>query len=129
MDTGVSFAHYLNGMHNRIHPQFADAFLEYLDTLPPEDPRNDVNLSVEIEIVLDSHGVVVKMGVVRLSGVPEFDAAALEAIDRAGPLDPPPAAIASADGKTYVRWTFYRDEICACSTMFALPWILFSVGP
>ena len=34
----VPFASYLNGMHNRIHPIFADSFLESLDGLPAEPP-------------------------------------------------------------------------------------------
>ena len=34
----VPFASYLNGMHNRIHPIFADSFLGSLDTLPANHP-------------------------------------------------------------------------------------------
>ena len=35
----VPFASYLNGMHNRIHPIFADSFLGSLDGLPPRTTR------------------------------------------------------------------------------------------
>ena len=48
----VPFASYLNGMHNRIHPIFADSFLESLDGLPPDHPMNDQHLVTRLEIVL-----------------------------------------------------------------------------
>lgn len=64
------------------------------------------------------------MGVVRLSGVTAFDVAALDAVDRAAPFGPAPDAIVSPDGNVYLHWEFHRNEIYACSTMGARPFIL-----
>jgi len=118
------FATYLNGMHNRIHPIFADSFLESLDGLPPTHPMNDKHLVARLEIVLSKEGHLKKMGVVRTSGITAFDVAALDAVDRAQPFGPAPSAIISADGNVYLHWEFHRDQIYACSTMGARPFIL-----
>ncbi|MGH7330572.1 MAG: hypothetical protein ACREJX_19660, partial [Polyangiaceae bacterium] len=58
----VPFATYLNGMHNRIHPIFADSFLGSLDSLPPTHPMNDPKIYTSLEIVLTQDGQIVKMG-------------------------------------------------------------------
>jgi len=39
-------------MHNRIHPIFAESFLESLDGLPATHPMNDKHLVTRLEIVL-----------------------------------------------------------------------------
>jgi TonB family protein len=120
----VPFASYLNGMHNRIHPIFADAFLESLDGLPASHPMNDKHLVTKLEIVLTREGHLKKMGIVRTSGITAFDIAALDAVDRAAPFGPAPSAIISPDGNVYLHWEFHRDEVFACSTMGAQPFIL-----
>jgi TonB family protein len=120
----VPFASYLNGMHNRIHPIFAEGFLESLSNLPPAHPMNDKHLVTRLEIVLAKDGHLRKMGVVRTSGVTAFDLAALDAVDRAAPFGPAPGAIVSPDGNVYLHWEFHRDEVYACSTMGARPVIL-----
>lgn len=120
----VPFASYLNGMHNRIHPIFAESFLESLDSLPANHPLNDQHLVTFLEIVLTKDGHLKKMGVVRTSGITAFDIAALDAVDRAQPFGPAPSAIVSADGNVYLQWEFHRDEVYACSTMGARPYIL-----
>ncbi|MGO9836862.1 MAG: energy transducer TonB [Polyangiaceae bacterium] len=120
----VPFASYLNGMHNRIHPIFAESFLESLDGLPPTHPMNDKHLVARLEIVLTKEGHLKKMGVVRSSGITAFDVAALDAVDRAQPFGPAPNAIISPDGNVYLHWEFHRDQIYACSTMGARPFIL-----
>jgi TonB family protein len=122
------FATYLNGMHNRIHPIFADTFLTSLDGLPSNHPLNDQTLVTLLEIVLTPTGHLKKMGVVKTSGVTAFDIAALDAVDRAQPFGPPPKAIISGDGNVYLQWEFHRDEVYACSTMGARPYILPSPG-
>jgi TonB family protein len=111
-------------MHNRIHPIFADSFLESLDGLPPTHPMNDKHLVTRLEIVLTKEGHLKKMGVVRSSGITAFDVAALDAVDRAQPFGPAPSAIISADGNVYLHWEFHRDQIYACSTMGARPFLL-----
>jgi TonB family protein len=120
----VPFASYLNGMHNRIHPIFAESFLESLDGLPATHPMNDKHLVTRLEIVLARDGHLKKMGVVRTSGITAFDIAALDAVDRAQPFGPAPHAIVSPDGNVYLHWEFHRDEVFACSTMGARPVIL-----
>ena len=120
----VPFATYLNGMHNRIHSIYADSFLGALDTLPATHPLNDPRLSTKLEIVLDKDGRLERMGVVKSSGLTAFDIAALDSVDRAQPFAPPTNALFSADGRVYVHWDFRRDEIFACSTMNARPFLL-----
>jgi TonB family protein len=120
----VPFASYLNGMHNRIHPIFAEGFLETLGNLPPSHPMNDKHLVTRLEIVLTRDGHLKKMGVVRTSGITAFDIAALDAVDRAAPFGPAPGAIVSPDGNVYLHWEFHRDEVYACSTMGARPFVL-----
>jgi TonB family protein len=125
----VPFASYLNGMHNRIHPIFADGFLESLDGLPSSHPMNDQKLVTRLEIVLNKDGRLKKMGIVKTSGITAFDIAALDAVDRAQPFGPAPTAIVSPDGNVYLHWEFHRDEVYACSTMGAKPFILNGGGP
>jgi TonB family protein len=120
----VPFASYLNGMHNRIHPIFADSFLGSLDGLPANHPLNDQHLVTRLEIVLTKDGHLKKMGIVRTSGITAFDIAALDAVDRAQPFGPAPGAIVSPDGNVYLHWEFHRDEVYACSTQGARPFIL-----
>jgi hypothetical protein len=119
-----AFAGYLNGVHNRIHPLFADSFLGSLDSLPASHPMNNEQLSTEIEIILDQEsGNVVRMGVTKFSGVTAFDVAALDSVKRAAPFGAPPREIVSPDGRVYLHWEFHRNAE-ACSTFNARPFIL-----
>jgi hypothetical protein len=121
----VPFASYLNAIHNRIHPLFADEFLSSLDELPQEHPMNQPKLVARLEIVLSrDDGRVVKMGIVRTSGVTAFDIAALDSVQRGSPYGKAPGAIVSPDGNVYFHWEFWRDPIYACSTMHARPFLL-----
>jgi hypothetical protein len=45
-------------------------------------------------------------------------------VHRAQPFGPAPGAIVSADGNVYLHWEFHRDEVFACSTMHARPFML-----
>jgi TonB family protein len=118
-------------MHVRIHPIFADSFLDSLASLPPTHALSDRKMYTRLEIVLSKDGQVQKMGVVRGSGMTVFDVAALDSVQRASPFGPAPAAIISKDGKVYLHWEFHRDEQYACSTMNARPFLLNNepVGP
>jgi hypothetical protein len=121
----VPFASYLNTIHNRIHPIFADSFLGSLDNLPPNHPLNDQKLITRLEIVVSpKEGRIVKMGIVKTSGITAFDIAALDSVHRAQPFGPAPGAIVSPDGNVYLHWEFHRDEVYACSTMNARPFML-----
>jgi hypothetical protein len=64
------------------------------------------------------------MGVVKTSGITAFDIAALDSVDRAQPFGPAPNAIVSGDGNVYLHWEFHRDEVFACSTQGARPFII-----
>jgi TonB family protein len=118
------FATYLTMMHNRIHPIFAETFLGSLENLPRTNPLNDPKLLTTLEIVLSRDGRLAKMGIVRTSGVTAFDIAALDSVQRASPFGPAPNAIISPDGNVYLHWQFHRDEVMACSTMNARPFLL-----
>ncbi|HRH00348.1 MAG TPA: energy transducer TonB [Polyangiaceae bacterium] len=121
----VPFATYLNTIHNRLHPIFADSFLGSLDGLPSTHPLSNPRLITHLEIVVGPQdGQIVKMGVVKASGVTAFDIAALDSVKRASPFGPAPKAIVSSDGNVYLHWEFHRDEVYACSTMNARPFLL-----
>ncbi|HEY3233371.1 MAG TPA: TonB C-terminal domain-containing protein, partial [Polyangiaceae bacterium] len=121
----VPFASYLNTIHNRLHPIFAESFLGSLDRLPGSDPMNRMDMSTNLEIVLSQDdGHVVRMGVTKTSGVTAFDISALESVQRAQPFGTPPKEIVSPDGRVYLHWEFWRDPWYACSTYFARPFLL-----
>lgn len=125
LNTAASpFASYLNQVHNRIHPIFADTFLASLDSLPASNPMNRPEIYTALEIVLDrDQGRIQRMGVTRTSGVTAFDVAALESVYRAQPFGPPPQAILSPDGNVYFHWEFHRG-VEACGTANARPFML-----
>jgi len=120
----VPFATYLNGMHQRIHPIFAESFLGSLGGLPAGHPMNDPKLVTSLEIVLTKDGHLIRMGIVKTSGVTAFDIAALDSVQRSSPFGSAPSAIVSPDGRVYLHWEFHRDEVFACSTMNARPFLL-----
>jgi len=125
----VPFASYLTGIHNRIHPIFADEFLAMAERLPKSHALNkDLVTNVEI-IVSRDEGKVVRMGVTKNSGVTMFDAAALDSIDRASPFGKAPDAIVSSDGYVYLHWEFHRDPVDACSTRNARPFLVKNPKP
>src|SRR5690606_35746898 len=119
------FASYLAAIHNRLHPIFADWFLESLDALPAGHPMNRPDLRTNLEIVLDrAEGRIIRMGVTRTSGITAFDIAALDSAQRASPFGPPPREVVSPDGSVYLHWEFHRDPRIACTTYNARPYIL-----
>ncbi|MCC6643995.1 MAG: TonB C-terminal domain-containing protein [Polyangiaceae bacterium] len=123
----VPFARYLHHVHNRLHPLFADEFLDSLDSLPTDHALNQPHLRTVLEVALDKDdGRIMKMGITRTSGVTAFDIAALDAMDRAGPFGKPPEAILSPDGRVYLHWEFHRKREVACMTANARPYILAS---
>lgn len=125
LDTArVAFAGYLNAIHNRVHPLFTDTFLLALDRLPAGHPLNDQQLATELEIILNQEsGNVVRMGVIKSSGIVAFDIAALDSFKRAAPFGAPPREITSPDGNVYLHWVFHRNKE-ACSTLNARPFLL-----
>jgi hypothetical protein len=125
-----AFGTYLVTIHNRIHPIFAEDFLDSLNGLPSNHPLMDMHIYASLEIILSrDDGHIVKMGVTRTSGVTAFDVAALDSVQRASPFGKPPAAIVSPDGNVYFHWEFHRDPVYACSTQNARPFILKGAPP
>lgn len=121
----VAFATYLVGMHNRIHPYFADRFLASLDSLPASDPLNVPDLASRVEIVLDgATGAIDRIGITKQSGTTAFEVGVMAAIEDALPFAPAPKEIWSYDGKVYMDWSFHRDPKMACSLMETRPTIL-----
>jgi TonB family protein len=124
LDTAaVPFASYVNGMHKRIHRIFAESFLGSLHSLPRDNPMNDPTIFTRVEIVLRRDGRLLKMGIVKGSGVTAFDIAALDSVQRATPFGPAPSALLSPDGNMHLHWEFHRDEVFACSATSARPFI------
>jgi hypothetical protein len=121
----VPFASYINGMHNRIHPIFADGFLGSLSGLDPRDRLSNMKLVTHVEIVLDGKtGKLIRAGVVKPSGVTAFEVAALRSLEDASPYGAPPKSIVSPGGRVYLHWEFYRDPYFACTSRFARPYLL-----
>ena len=119
------YAGFLNHVHNRLHPIFAEEFLDSLDRVARGDTLNDTALIAHVEIVLRKEdGAITRLGITRNSGSTVFDAAALEAIHRAGPFGRPPEPIVSPDGQVYLHWEFHRDPHDACSSRNARPYVL-----
>ena len=111
----VPSATYLTAIHNRLHPIFAEEFLNALDGLPKSHPLRNMDLGTHIEIVLNKdQGRIVRMDVTRASGVIAFDGVALRSIDRAQPFGRAPDAIVSPDGNVHIHWEFRRAPFDAC---------------
>ena len=119
-----AFGTYLNTIHNRIHPIFAEEFLQSLSNLPPGHKLND-KLVTYVEIVLGKDdGKILRTGITKASGSTAFDLVAINSARRAGPFGKPPDAIVSHDGKVYIHWEFHRDPYDACSSRNARPYLL-----
>ncbi|WP_437491044.1 hypothetical protein WME75_14865 [Sorangium sp. So ce1014] len=120
----VPFATYINMIHNRLHPIFAEEFLASLESLPSGHAFNQ-NRVTHLEIVLNKDsGSIVRLGVTRPSGMTAFDMVALNSVHRASPFGKAPDAIVSPDGNVYLHWEFHRDPYDACSTRNAQPFLL-----
>jgi outer membrane biosynthesis protein TonB len=122
-DAAVPFATYLVAMHRRIHPVFAEELAAFEKL--PRDQALDGDLAITLEIAIDkSTGKLVRMGVIRSSGVTAFDVAALSAINHAQPFDQAPDIIVSSDGNVYVRWELHRDPRDGCAPRNAFPFLV-----
>jgi TonB family protein len=118
------FTDYVSVMHDRLHPIFTDGFLASLDELPADDPLNEEKLSASIEVVLNGDGSIVRLGILRSSGVEAFDIGVLEAMWRAAPFGKPPREVVSIDRRVYVHWQLWRHPYYACSTRFGKAHVL-----
>jgi TonB family protein len=129
-DAAVPYARYLHEVHNRIHPRFADGEMARFETMPGDASVNDMRLIVRIEMVIEPSGALAAARVVRSQDrAPEFERAALRAVNAAAPFPPTPVAIRSFDGRVYMHWEFWRNPTYACSTMNVTPYILDGLAP
>lgn len=86
------------------------AFLEDCRVrLPAAHPLNRRELAVRLAIEIDARGGLVAVRIVRSSGRPGFDDAALEVVRDAAPLPAPPPGWKSDDGRWHLDWLFARD--------------------
>ena len=116
------WAKYLNAMHDKLHPIFADHVLPRLDR---EQRVTDPSLYAVIEIVLDpANGRIVRRALLKSSASPEFDAAVPDTVDKAAPFEAAPAVMVSYDGDVHVHWEFHRNHTDACTTRNAFPVLL-----
>ncbi|EYF01943.1 TonB C-terminal domain-containing protein [Chondromyces apiculatus] len=110
-------AAYLNKVHARIHPIFADQYLSSLDKLPASHLLNNMDLATHLEIVVTrDSGKLVRIGVTKASGVTTFDVATIDAVHRASPFGEAPDAVLSDDANVYLHWEIYRDPQRSCGT-------------
>lgn len=120
----VPFASYLNQLHSKLHPRFADGFLAAADTLPKAHPLQKQSLATTVGLVIrGADGHLVWRGVLLSSGLTAFDVSALRALDLAAPFDAAPPATLSPDGNVYIQWQLRRDQM-ACSTLHVRPYLL-----
>lgn len=120
------YAVYIARMHRRIHELWGFGFLEHLDGKGANDPLNNMDLWVNLELSVNPDGTVHKVTIAKTSGKTEFDVAAVDTVITAGPYDATPEAIRSVDGRIYLRWGFYRNWR-QCGTFNTEPYILTSV--
>lgn len=97
-------------VHDLFHERWAETFLENCRVyLRPEHPLNDPSRVALIEFAVATTGTLSGAAVVTSSGVPDFDAAALEVVRESAPFPKPPADLLSDDGLVHVTWRFARD--------------------
>lgn len=104
-------AEYLALMHKEIHPLWAHGYLLRLDTIyrQPGSRLNNPDLEAVLEITLDSLGAVIDVRMVRSSGITDYDSEAIHVAWNCSPKLPPPPEMRSANGRSYIHWTFWRD--------------------
>jgi len=115
------YASWISDVHRRIHAQFAERFIPRIGNHDPA--LSNPELYAEMEFVVDARGRVLRVAIVRTSGVSSFDLGAFNSILDAQPLPVPPEAIYSGDGRVYLIWGFSRGP-SQCHTMQARPFIL-----
>jgi hypothetical protein len=113
---------WLGMLHDRIHPIFAEHFLESLKLEPEDSPLADAALVTRVHFVVGGFdGRIRAIRVAKGSGLVRFDVGALDALDRAQPFPQAPIALRSSDGGVYVQWDFYRNPMRGCSLENATP--------
>ncbi|MBN2576392.1 MAG: energy transducer TonB [Deltaproteobacteria bacterium] len=102
---------YLEAVHAKVHPLWADNFLVLAASqLPKDHAINDVSRRVELAVVVASKGALVDVKVAKTSGSSDFDTSAMEVVRAAGNFAAAPEEVLSDDGKVHLRWAFARDD-------------------
>lgn len=119
----VPFATYLVAMHQRIHPIFTDQTA--ISRALTEPRAVDEDRVTVLEIVLSAaEGRLVRIGVVKASGVTAVDLIALGAVFHAQPFGKAPDSLVSPDGNVHMHWEFHSDPHDGCAPRNAYPYLL-----
>jgi TonB family protein len=112
-----ALATYLTKVQRRLDPHWNQGVRKLLDTwLPAGHPINTKGLVVEVAFGLDSFGQPRPARVLRSSGIPAFDNAALKVIRNVRKLPPLPTSL--REREVTLRWHFFRHEP-GCSASYA----------
>ncbi|HEY4185806.1 MAG TPA: HEAT repeat domain-containing protein [Polyangia bacterium] len=97
---------YLRLVHQRLHTNWVDGYLRITpyDQLGPDTSKRQT----EINLTVRWDGTIELAEIATPSDVPDFDAAALNAIWSSAPF-PPPTDIMADDGLAHIKWRFARD--------------------
>ena len=102
---------YLRAIHQRLHPGWVDGFIRvspYKQLGPSTSLRE-----TEVSFVIRWDGTVDNVDVKKSSGLPDFDAAAVNAVLSAAPFAPPVDVMAD-DGLFHLTWHFARNyRLCS----------------
>ena len=102
---------YLQGVHGKVHANWALNFLAMAETqLPKDDPINSPVREVTLEVVLAPNGSRLDTRVLKSSSVPGFDSSAIDVLENAPTFPLAPEEVLSDDGKVHLYWVFARDH-------------------
>jgi TonB family protein len=111
------FALYVTQMHRQFH----DSWMGFI-------AHNGKPAWAKLAIAVAADGKVARVNLLRSSGDPALDQAALGVVKSAAPFPKPPSVILSADGLFHVDWEFHADEPMGCSTIGVTPHRFDSAG-
>ena len=95
------FAAYIVSMHRKFH----NPWMAWIGS-SGVDKRAWAKLSIAVA----SDGKLAKIALLRSSGVPALDRAAIDIVSAAAPFPPTPEIIRSRDGWVHLDWELHEDE-------------------
>jgi TonB family protein len=104
------FARYVHAVHNHIHPRWTAIIARWNITYGIDSSLSDRSLVTVLEYVIDRDGQMEDVRIVRSAREPMFMQEAVAMSWSIGPFPPPPPGMLSSDGRTYLHWTFHRDQ-------------------
>jgi len=102
---------YLRLIHQRLHSSWVDGYIRVTayDRLGPSTSKRET----EVSLTVRWDGTVEAVEISKPSDLPEFDAAAMNAIWMSAPF-PPPSGVMADDGLAHLKWRFARDfRLCS----------------